>query len=56
MDTRKKLAIEAAGIKMRFPYSPHEPTREQKFDAMWPDLQAKYYRQADAMLKTLSEK
>lgn len=55
MDTRKELAIEASGIKTRFPHDPHEPTREQTFDAMWPSLQAEYYRRADDMLKTLRD-
>ena len=50
-DARKKLAIEISGARTRFPYSPHEPSRESRFDAMWPSLQQEYLERADRILR-----
>lgn len=46
MTPQKALAIQIAGIKPRFPHSPHEADNEQKFDRLWPSLQAQYLAQA----------
>lgn len=47
---RKRIAMIAAGISMQSP-QPYEKTPVQRFDAMWPKLQADAYEKADAILK-----